>query len=190
MPKRRDLTGKQRKFVSEYLVHLNATRAAIAAGYSPRSAADIGHALLRRHAAVMAAIAEAMKERERRTHVTADRIVKELARIAFADIRSFAQWGPDGMGLRPLAEISDDDAAAVAEIYGPGAAGGRPKLKLHDKKAALELLARHMGLFNGARRYVPPKRPEDEFPAREILRRRLARLAGEDPDKKTEGGSG
>lgn len=187
MPKRRDLTGKQRKFVSEYLVHLNATRAAVAAGYSARSAADIGHSLLRRHPAVMAAIAAAVKERERRTHVTADRIVKELARIAFADIRSFADWGPDGVGLRPLAEISDDDAAAVAEIYAPGAAGGRPKLRLHDKKAALELLARHLGLFDPSRRFIP-RRPEDELPAREILRRKLMQLAGEDPDKKTEGG--
>ncbi len=189
MPKRRDLTGKQRKFVSEYLIHLNATRAAIGAGYSPRSAADIGYTLLRRHGAVMAAIAQAMEERAQRTQVTTDRIVKELARIAFADIRSFAQWGPDGIGLRPLAEISDDDAAAVAEIYGPGAAGGRPKLKLHDKKAALELLARHMGLLNGAQRPLPLRRPENELPAREILRRKLAQLAGEDPDKKPEGGS-
>ena len=180
MPKRRALSDRQRKFVSEYLIHLNATKAAMRAGYSPRSAADIGHALLRRHEAVMSAIAAAMAERERRTQVTADRIVTELARIAFADIRSFADWGKDGVvDLRPLAELSADDAAAVAEVYGPGKAGGRPKLKLHDKRAALELLARHMGLV-GTRRPSPPLRPAGpELPAREVLRRKLAQMAGE-----------
>src|ERR1700736_4306499 len=53
MPRRRALSDRQRKFVGEYLIHLNATRAAVRAGYSPRSAADIGHALLRRHRTVM-----------------------------------------------------------------------------------------------------------------------------------------
>ncbi len=179
MPNRPALSDRQRKFVSEYLIHLNATKAAVRAGYSPRSAADIGHALLRRHEAVMSAIRAAMEERERRTQVTADRIVTELARIAFADIRSFADWGPDGVGLRALAELSADDTAAVAEIYGPGAAGGRPKLKLHDKRAALELLARHLGLV-GTRRMSPPPRPAGpELPAREVLRRKLAAMAGE-----------
>jgi phage terminase small subunit len=179
MPRRRALSDRQRKFVSEYLIHLNATKAAVRAGYSPRSAADIGHALLRRHRAVMDAVAEAMAERERRTQVTADRIVIELARIAFADIRSFADWGPNGVDLRPLAEISADDAPAIAEIYGAGKAGGRPKLKLHDKRAALELLARHIGMV-GTRPMSPPPGPVGpELPAREILRRKLAALAGE-----------
>src|SRR5258708_15842243 len=103
MPKRPALSDRQRKFVSEYLIHLNATKAAVRAGYSPRSAADIGHALLRRHEAVMSAIQAAMEERERRTQVTADRIVTELARIAFADIRSFADLGPAGVGFRATA---------------------------------------------------------------------------------------
>ena len=74
-----------------------------------------------------------------------------------------------------------DDAAAIAEIYGPGKAGGRPKLKLHDKRAALELLARHVGLV-GPRRSEPPLPPRPagpELPAREVLRRKLAAMAGE-----------
>src|SRR5260221_6561320 len=131
MPKRRALSDRQRKFVSESLTPLNATKGAVRAGSSPRSAADIGHALLRRHEAVMSAIAAAMAERERRTQVTADRIVTELARIAFADIRSFADWGPDGVGLRALAELSADDTAAVAEIYSAGAAGVRAQAAPH-----------------------------------------------------------
>jgi len=183
MPKRRALSERQRKFVSEYLIHLNATKAAVRAGYSPRSAADIGHTLLRRHPAVMSAIAAAMAERERRTQVTADRIVTELARIAFADIRSFADWSKDGVELRPRSEISADDAAAIAEIYGVGSAGGRPKLKLHDKRAALELLARHLGMIGPRRTSLPPPGPAGpQLPAREVLRRKLAQMAGEKED--------
>src|SRR5258708_8969284 len=140
MPKRPALSDRQRKFVSEYLIHLNATKAAVRAGYSPRSAADIGHALLRRHEAVMSAIAAAMAERERRTQVTADRIVTELARIAFADIRSFADWGPDGVGLRALAELSSDDTAAGAAIYCPSAARCPPHLMLPHLRSAISLL--------------------------------------------------
>jgi|SRR5690349_18706767 phage terminase small subunit len=186
MPQRRALTDRQRKFVSEYLIHLNATKAAIRAGYSPRSAADIGHALLRHHAGVKSAIATAMAEREQRTGVTADRVVTELARIAFADIRSFADWGTDGeLGLRAAAELSPDDAAAIAEIYGPGKAGGRPKLKLHDKRAALELLARHVGMIGPRRESPAPREIGPELPAREVLRRKLAAMARE-----TEGEAG
>jgi phage terminase small subunit len=188
MPQRRALSDRQRKFVGEYLIHLNATKAAVRAGYSPRSAADIGHAL-RHHPAVMSALAAAMAERERRTGVSADRIVTELARIAFADIRSFADWGENGaeLSLRAAAELSADDAAAIAEIYGPGKAGGRPKLKLHDKRAALELLARHVGLIGPRRESPTPPRPAGpELPAREILRRKLAAMARE---KDSEGGA-
>jgi phage terminase small subunit len=183
MPKGRTLSERQRRFVGEYLIHLNATKAAIRAGYSPRSAADIGHALLRRHNGVMAALAAARAERERRTQVTADRIVLELARIAFADIRSFADWDADGVQWRPRSEISADDAAAIAEVYGPGTAGGRPKLKLHDKRSALELLARHVGLIGPRRESPPPRGPYDGLPAREVLRRKLAAMAAEtDPE--------
>src|SRR5579859_4228050 len=73
MPQRRALSDRQRKFIAEYLIDLNATKAAVRAGYSPRSAADIGHALLRHHAGVKSALAAAMAEREQRTQVTADR---------------------------------------------------------------------------------------------------------------------
>src|SRR5258708_16051002 len=101
MPKRPALSDRQRKFVSEYLIHLNATKAAVRAGYSPRSAADIGHALLRRHEAVMRAIAAAMAERGRRTQVTADRIVPGLAAIPLADTPRFPLCAPDPVAFLP-----------------------------------------------------------------------------------------
>ena len=93
--------------------------------------------------------------------------------------------GGEDLGLRPAAELSADDAAAIAEIYGPRKAGGRPRLKLHDKRAALELLARHVGSI-GPRGESPALRPTaPELPAREVPRRKLAAMARE---KESEGG--
>jgi len=78
------MTAKQSLFVEEYLADLNATQAAIRAGYSARHASEIGHQLLQKNA-VSDAVARALAERSRRTGITQDRILKELARIAFCN---------------------------------------------------------------------------------------------------------
>lgn len=162
-----ELTAKQRAFVSEYLVDLNATQAAIRAGYSDRSAHVEGARLLK-NAKVEAAISVAMKLRSYRTEITADRVLKELAKIGFADIRRAVKWqtsliteedNPDGgdiaivknivtnnVQLVASDEIDDDTAASIAEIS-QNAAGGL-KIKLHDKRAALVDIGRHLGMFN------------------------------------------
>ena len=139
------LRGKQPRFVEEYLVDLNATQAAIRAGYSPRRASEIGYELLQK-TTVQAAISAKQRERSARTGVTADRVMKEIARIAFADPRAVMSWGPDGVALRNSSDLSDDEAAAVAEVSDSG--GGSRKVKMHDKVAALEKLARHIGLYD------------------------------------------
>ena len=79
------LTKKQQLFVDEYLIDLNATQAAIRAGYSVSSARDIGCENLTKPN-IQEAIAKAMAERSRRTGVNQDRVVLELAKIAFANI--------------------------------------------------------------------------------------------------------
>ncbi|MFT8242422.1 terminase small subunit [Roseomonas sp. BN140053] len=109
------LTAKKRRFVEEYLADLNASAAAIRAGYSAASAKQIGSRLMQ-EADVAAALAEAMAERSRRTHVSADRVVRELASIAFADIRDTVTWGPGGIVIRDADDISDDAAAALVEV--------------------------------------------------------------------------
>lgn len=81
MPKTTGLTAKQERFVAEYLVDGNATRAAIAAGYSERTAARIGSELLT-NPRIKAAIAKALKAQEKRTLVTADENLKRLDRLA------------------------------------------------------------------------------------------------------------
>jgi len=192
-PRSRALTPKQQRFIAEYLATSNARQAAIKAGYSARSGAKTACAMLKESRPVQRAIREAIDARERRTEISVERVLKEYARIAFADIRNFIKI-KDGekddekgvVTLKPLAELSEDDAAAVAELQGPGPRGGAPRLRLHDKRAALDVIARHLGLLPKGQ----AQREEGErdgaygpkLPAREILRRRIDALAAEDKD--------
>ena len=141
------MTPKQAMFVQEYLIDLNATRAAIAAGYSKKTAKQIGQENLTKPD-VKKAIDEAISERGKRTEITQDRILRELARIAFADPRKIFDWGPGGVTLKDSASLSNDDAAAVAEVSQTITdSGGSTKGKMYDKQRALELLGRHLGMF-------------------------------------------
>ena len=143
----RKLTPKQQRFVEEYLVDLNATQAAIRAGYSPKTAGQIGERLLKK-VEIQQALAERMKAREQRTEVTQDRVVKELAKIAFGDPRNVMSWGPSGVKLKASTELTDDEAAFVSEVSETTTEhGGSLKLKTNDKLKALELLGRHLGMF-------------------------------------------
>lgn len=141
------LTSKQQRFVDEYLIDLNATQAAIRAGYSPRRANCMGFENMRKPA-IAAAIQAGMAKRLARTEVTQDAIIKELAKVAFYDPRSVMSWGPRGMVLKPSDQLTDDQAACVSEVSETtSATGGSLKLKTNDKLKALELLGRHLGMF-------------------------------------------
>lgn len=141
------MTPKQERFVQEYLIDLNATQAAIRAGYSAKTAKSLGQRLLT-YADVKKAVEEALAERGKRTEITQDRILRELARIAFADPRNVFEWGPDSVTLKDSASLSDDDAAAVSEVSQTiTESGGSVKGKMYDKQRALELLGRHLGMF-------------------------------------------
>mgnify|MGYP000920699242 CR=1 FL=1 len=151
------LTAKQIRFVDEYMVDFNATQAAIRAGYSPKTAAAAAARLLR-NVNIQAEIARRQKNLQRRTEISQDRVVKELARIAFADasdyacIETYMYENKEG-SLTPIQVVSpkdtgvlsDDQRAAIAGIK-QGANG--IEIKLHDKIKALELLGRHIGMFN------------------------------------------
>ena len=142
-----DLTDKQARFVEEYLVDLNATQAAIRAGYSADSAAVIGCENLTKPN-VAAAIAAAQQKRSERTKITQDRVLREYARLAFSDTRKLMEWGPDGVRLKDSSDLDDDDAACVAEVTETTSKdGGSLKLKVHDKKGALDSVAKHLGMF-------------------------------------------
>lgn len=154
------LTPKQVRFVEEYLVDLNATQAAIRAGYSEKTAKEIGCQNLTK-LNIAAEIEKAMESRVERTQVTADQVIAELAKIAFVDIRKAVVWGatpnkpdvegikPNGLGMYPVAlvpstKIDDDTAAAISEV---SLTQTGVKIKMYDKKAALDSLGKHLGMF-------------------------------------------
>lgn len=151
----RKMTPKQQRFVEEYMVDLNGTQAAIRAGYSAKTANEIGSRLLT-NVNVALALQKAMKERQNRTQITADRVLQELARLAFSDLRR--AFNEDG-SLKLPQEWDDDTAAAMAGVDTQTtsvSAGDEEaplslttkKIKVFDKGAALTLAMRHLGMLN------------------------------------------
>lgn len=137
------MTKKQKRFVEEYLIDLNATQAAIRAGYSPHTAKDIGCENLAKPN-IAAAISQAMAERSKRTGINQDRVLQELARIGFAKITDVVD--PETAKIRP--DASDDDLACIQSIkIKPNEFGTEREVKLYDKKSALVDLGKHLGLF-------------------------------------------
>ena len=142
------LTPKQKRFVEEYLVDLNGTQAAIRAGYSKKSARNIAKEnITKPH--ISAAITKACARRGERTGITADKVVHEIGKVAFANMEDFVEFGPDGVKLKDSEELSREQLAAVAQVSEhTGKETSSTQFRLHDKLKALELLGRHQGLFN------------------------------------------
>jgi phage terminase small subunit len=188
MPRKRQarpggLQPKQQRFVDEYLVDLNGTQAAIRAGYSPRTAQEQASRLLS-NVMVAAAITAGRQAQSDRTGITADRVLQEIARLAFSDIRKL--FGPDGR-LKPMHELDDDTAAAlgcvdVFEKHVAGEEDGPPLLlqikqpKFWDKTQNLKLLAQHLGLLGQQEQELPDIHVHVHT-ARERVTQRLALLA-------------
>jgi len=145
------LNEMQRAFCREYLLDFNATAAAKRAGYAEDSAnATAGRlmAIPRIHAY----ISGEMEKRATRTHVTQDRVLLEIARLAFNDPRKV--FDSNGR-LLPVKEWSDDVAACISSLKVTEVAGSETKLpmtvtevKFWDKGKSLDLAARHLGMLN------------------------------------------
>lgn len=149
------LTAKQERFVAEYLVDLNATQAAIRAGYSEKTAYAIGQQNLKK-LEIQAAIQAAMDQRSKRVEITQDRVLQEYARLAFFDPRKlFMENGKP----KDINELDDDTAAALVgldvmeEYEGTGESrefvGYTKKYKIANKLGALDSLGKHLGMFDG-----------------------------------------
>jgi len=159
------LTKKQKKFCDEYLIDLNATQAAIRAGYSEKTARFIGAENLTKPN-IQEYIQQRMNAREKRTEITQDMVLRELAKIAFSNGSDFAKvvtkprkkmvWNDEiqeyeekeieeqFVEIIDTDKLPDDKKAAIASI----------KETKHgivvescDKVKALELIGRHLGMF-------------------------------------------
>lgn len=136
-------------FVREYIVDMNATQAAIRAGYSAKRASEIGYQLLRK-TTVAQAVEEAWRDKIRRADINADDVLRLITRAAFARIDDFVTWDDNGQDIRvrPSAEIDGELVTEVSEEtidFGDFAKRTR-KVKLVSKEQMISLLAKHFGL--------------------------------------------
>lgn len=125
MPK---LTDKQTAFVREYLVDLNATQAAIRAGYSERTAYSVGQRLLKK-VEIQRAVAAAQAKRARRVEVTQDYVLSNLVEV----VERTMQRAP--VLDRKGEQVTDEEGRAVWTFDAKNA------------NRALELLGKHLGIF-------------------------------------------
>lgn len=161
------LTPKERVFVDEYLVDLNGTQAAIRAGYASKSARVTASQLLTKPN-IQAAVQQAFAARSARTKVTADDVVTRLAQIGFGDVGRL--YVPGTMQLHDITALPPEVRAIIASVehgYTTSTRGRRGrrrtrepvvKVKTRDAVRALELLGRHLGIFEegGAAPYTGP----------------------------------
>ena len=161
------LTAKQQRFCDEYLIDLNATQAAIRAGYSDKRASEQAYQLLQK-TTVQSYIEQRKKDREKRTEITQDMVLKELAIIAFSNAADYASViekqamiDVDGdmvpmvdaegnkvmyRTVEPVltADLTEEQKKALSVIK-KGKDGF--ELKPYDKVRALELLGKHLGMW-------------------------------------------
>lgn len=146
------LTAKQERFVEEYLIDLNATQAAIRAGYSQKTARVTASKLLTK-ANIQAAIAERQKEIRKRNDVTIDRLIQELAYIGFSRITDVVSWTDYSVDVIASADLDESAIASIRsvkrqETITENATIVTVEVRQYDKLTALEKLAKHAGLYN------------------------------------------
>ena len=152
--KKNKRTDKQEQFCIEYLVDLNATQAAIRAGYSKKTAQRIGSENLSKPL-IQERLQELRKTMQFNTGITVERVIAEYGKIAFANIKNCLTIGNE---ILDISQLPDDIAAAVDSIqcdirHDGGDSEGyteKVKIKLHSKLNALDSLSKHLGIFEVA----------------------------------------
>lgn len=141
------MTEKQKLFADEYLIDLNATRAYRAAYPSVKKdeTAAVAAARMLRNVKVAKYIQERMEERQKRTEVTQDRVLQELAYIAFAKITDYVEVQNSVVKIKNTDGLTEEQIRAIAGIK---ESKSGIELKLNDKEKAMELLGRHLGMWN------------------------------------------
>ncbi len=143
------LSEKQKRFVHEYLVDLNATQAAIRAGYSKKTAEVIGYENLRKPQ-IAEEIAKQQEKLQSKLEITQQKVLEELASIAFANGTDFVSVTSNGLiNVKATSKVPKEKLPAIAGIkYTANGLG--VEIKLHDKVRALELLGKHLGVFDNS----------------------------------------
>lgn len=153
---------KQDLFVKEYLKDLNGTQAYIRAGYKAKdenSAAVMANRLLR-NVKIQEKIQAAMAEREKRTEITQDRVLKEIANLAFTDRTGIANLKNNSLIIKNFDELSEEQKACISGVketkYGI-------EVTFYNKEKALEMLGRHLGMFTEKLEVKGELKTEDPF---------------------------
>ena len=159
------LNDKQKRFCEEYLIDLNATKAAERAGYSLKTAYSIAEQNLRKPE-IQKYIQERQKALQKILHITQERVLNEYARIAFFDIRNIYT---DDNSMLNIKDLDADSAAALTGVeideifegFGDDRKhiGNTVKVKLSNKIAALDSLGKHLGLFGKDNAQKKPETP-------------------------------
>ena len=140
------LTAKKKMFIAEYLIDLNQTQAAIRAGYSPKTANEQASRLLA-DVNIQQEIQKAMDERSKRTNITADKVLNEIAAIAFDDISNYLEFHTDAEG-NVRTRIKDSKTINTKNISEVSCGkDGTFRFKLYCKDNALSMLGKHLKLF-------------------------------------------
>jgi phage terminase small subunit len=136
-------TAKQVRFVEEYVIDFNATQAAIRAGYSHKTAGMIGAENLTKPI-IQKAIQDSVEILSSKSNITAERVLAEYAKLAFSEMGDYADWNYAGVRLKDSIELTPDQLAAVQEV---SESMNGVRIKLHDKKGALDSLAKYLRMF-------------------------------------------
>jgi phage terminase small subunit len=134
-----------------------------------------------RHRSAGAPAFDDVEARAARLGITAERVLREYARIGFSDMSRIVGWDATGKMLaKPSTGLSEDDAPAIAEIVASASTNCVYRIKLHDKKPVLDALARHLGLLPLKTGPNEEEQADDNGDPREFLIREVDRLAAEE----------
>lgn len=145
------MNHRQELFVKEFGKDLNAAAAARRAGYAAHSSDRMGYALLR-IPEIRDAVQENLRMAMAQCEVTAERVIREIAIVAFANISDVASWSQDGLEFKPKEDLPRDVTATIKRARSTSSATEagvtiRNEIEMHDKLRALEMLGRYLSLF-------------------------------------------
>lgn len=164
------LTAKQDRFVDEFLIDMNGTQAAIRAKYA-KGSAHVAASRLLKNDKIIDALAIAKERRAERVEISQDAVVKELANLGFSNMLNFIKVDKDGKTSLDLTRMTREQAAALTQMT---IEDGKTTIKVADKKAPLELLGKHLGMFPNKHEHSGPEGGPIEVSEGLDLARRIA----------------